>query len=43
MLLSKTLCNFTRFNANGLRRLSSEAYTEDGLDYVESIEIRMVR
>jgi len=43
LLLGETLYDVTRFNANELRLSYTTAYTEDGIDYVESSEIRMVR
>ena len=43
LLLGDTLYDVTLFNTNELRLSSSNAYTEDGVDYVETSEIRMVR
>tara|TARA_Y100000385_G_C12744037_1_gene488033 strand:- start:61 stop:576 length:516 start_codon:yes stop_codon:yes gene_type:complete len=43
LLLGETLYDVTRFNANELRLSYTTAYTEDGVDYVEVSEIRMVR
>ena len=43
LLLDETLYDVTFFNANELRLSYSEAYTEDGIDYFESSEIRMAR
>lgn len=43
LLLGETLYDVTLFNTNELRLSSSDAYTEDGIDYVETSEIRMVR
>jgi hypothetical protein len=43
LLLDETLFDVTLFNNNQLRLLASDAYTEDGIDYVETSEIRMVR
>ena len=43
LLLDETPYDVTRFNANELRLSYSTAYTEDGVDYVETSEIRMVR
>ena len=43
LLLDETFYDVTRFNANELRLSSIDAYTEDGIDYVESFEIRMER
>ena len=43
LLLGETLYDVTLFNANELRLSSSDVYTEDGVDYFETSEIRMVR
>tara|TARA_B100000780_G_C20774820_1_gene307660 strand:+ start:54 stop:563 length:510 start_codon:yes stop_codon:yes gene_type:complete len=43
LLLGDTLYDVTLFNTNELRLSSSNAYTEDGIDYVKTSEIRMVR
>jgi len=43
LLLDETLYDVTLFNTNELRLSSSNAYTEDGVDYFETSEIRMVR
>ena len=43
LLLDETLFDVTLFNANELRLSSSDAYSEDGVDYFETSEIRMVR
>ena len=43
LLLDETLYDVTLFNTNELRLSSSDAYTEDGVDYFETSEIRMVR
>ena len=43
LLLDETLYDVTLFNANELRLSSSNAYSEDGVDYFETSEIRMVR
>ena len=43
LLLDETAYDVTRFNANELRLSYSTSYTEDGIDYVETSEIRMVR
>ena len=43
LLMDETLFDVTLFNNNQLRLSVSDAYTEDGVDYVESFEIRMVR
>ena len=43
LLLGETLYDVTLFNTNELRLSSSDTYTEDGVDYFETSEIRMVR
>jgi hypothetical protein len=43
LLLDETLFDVTLFNNNQLRISTSDAYTEDGVDYFETSEIRMVR
>jgi hypothetical protein len=43
LLLDETLYDVTRFNANELRLSYTTAYIEDGIDYVEASEIRMIR
>lgn len=43
LLLDETLYDVTLFNANELRLSSSNAYSDDGVDYFETSEIRMVR
>jgi hypothetical protein len=43
LLLGETLYDVTLFNANELRMSSSNAYSEDDIDYFETSEIRMVR
>ena len=43
LFLDETLYDVTLFNANELRLSSSNAYSEDGVDYFETSEIRMVR
>ncbi len=43
LLLDETLFDVTLFNNNQLRLSTSDAYTEDGVDYFETSEIRMVR
>jgi hypothetical protein len=43
LLLDETLYDVTLFNTNELRLSSSNAYSEDGVDYFETSEIRMVR
>jgi hypothetical protein len=43
LLLDQTLFDVTLFNANELRLSSSDAYTEDGIDYFETREIRLER
>jgi hypothetical protein len=43
LLLDETLFDVTLFNTNELRLSSSDAYTEDGIDYIETFEIRLVR
>ena len=43
LLLDETLFDVTLFNTNELRLSFSDAYTEDGVDYFETSEIRMVR
>jgi hypothetical protein len=43
LLLDETSYDVTRFNANELRLSYTTAYTEDGIDYVEASEIRMIR
>ena len=43
LLLGETLYDVTLFNTNELRMSSSNAYSEDDIDYFETSEIRMVR
>ena len=43
LLLDETLFDVTLFNNNQLRLSTSDAYTEDNIDYFETSEIRMVR
>ena len=43
LLLDETLFDVTLFNNNQLRLSTSDAYTEDDIDYFETSEIRMVR
>ena len=43
LFLDEILYDVTLFNANELRLSSSNAYSEDGVDYFETSEIRMVR
>lgn len=43
LLLNETLYDVTLFNTNELRLSYTTTYTEDGVDYVETSEIRMVR
>ncbi|MDA9372492.1 hypothetical protein N9906_02225 [Flavobacteriaceae bacterium] len=43
LLLDETLFDVTLFNNNQLRLSTSNAYSEDGVDYFETSEIRMVR
>ena len=43
LLLDETLYDVTLFNTNELRLSYTTTYTEDGVDYVETSEIRMVR
>ena len=43
LLLNETLFDVTLFNNNQLRISTSDAYTEDGVDYFVTSEIRMVR
>ena len=43
LFLDETLYDVTLFNANELRLSSSNAYSDDGVDYFETSEIRMVR
>ena len=43
LLLNETLFDVTLFNNNQLRISTSDAYTEDGVDYFQTSEIRMVR
>ena len=43
LLLDETLFDVTLFNNNQLRISTSDAYTEDGVDYFQTSEIRMVR
>ena len=43
LLLDESLFDVTLFNNNQLRLSTSDAYTEDGVDYFETSEIRMVR
>ena len=43
LLLDETLFDVTLFNNNQLRLSTSDAYTEDNIDYFETSEIRIVR
>ncbi len=43
LLLDETLFDVTLFNTNELRMSSSNAYSQDDIDYFETSEIRMVR
>lgn len=43
LLLDETLFDVTLFNNNQLRLSTSDAYTEDGIDYFETREIRLER
>ena len=43
LFLDEILYDVTLFNANELRLSSSNAYSDDGVDYFETSEIRMVR
>ena len=43
LLLNETLFDVTLFNNNQLRLSTSDAYTEDGIDYFETREIRLER
>ena len=43
LFLDEILYDVTLFNANELRLSYSNAYSEDGVDYFETSEIRMVR
>ena len=43
LLLGETLYDVTFFNTNELRLSSSNTYTDDGVDYIETSEIRLVR
>jgi len=43
LLLDETLFDVTLFNNNQLRLSTSNAYSEDDIDYFETSEIRMVR
>ncbi|MEZ8003720.1 MAG: hypothetical protein QMC45_08155 [Patiriisocius sp.] len=43
LLLDESLFDVTLFNNNQLRLSTSDAYTEDGIDYFETREIRLER
>ena len=43
LVMDGNIFDVTLFNANELRLVQNDTYTEDGVDFVDTGEIRMIR